>query len=454
LPAVAARVIAAAPSGRIRAVRRQFATEEPMTGLEASGRSSVPLVAGRSYGNARFRGDPAAFWRLMVRGALLLMLTLGIYRFWLATDVRRFLWSNSEIAGHSLDYTGTPTELLIGFLIAITILVPINALLFLILFLETLAQYATMIGFLFLAFLGQVAVYRARRYRLTRTVLRGIRFHQTGSSWRYAVCASFWWILAIASFGLLYPFAVASLERFKLRNTYYGNLPGRFVGTGARLFLRGLLIWLLVMGPFLFGLIVALATIDPDALVNAIEGGGDALRRFGDPAVYVGMAAVAFGLGWTAFAAFLLYPVFQAMVLRWWASGLRFGEVTVTSNLRTRRVYGVYLRFLLYGVLFGIVSAVAITISVTLWVGIARGGALPTLAAEIGGAALAVLGYLAVVLGYWAIYQATVKLSLWRLVMDSLDLSGVAALDRVTAAGQPSSAVGEGLADALNVGGL
>ena len=28
------------------------------------------------------------------------------------------------------------------------------------------------------------------------------------------------------------------------------------------------------------------------------------------------------------------------------------------------------------------------------------------------------------------------------------------ALDRVTAAGQPSSAVGEGLADALNVGGL
>ena len=27
-------------------------------------------------------------------------------------------------------------------------------------------------------------------------------------------------------------------------------------------------------------------------------------------------------------AALLLYPVFQAMLLRWWASGLRFGEVT------------------------------------------------------------------------------------------------------------------------------
>src|SRR5919112_2245988 len=126
---------------------------------------------------ARFTGHERPFWRLLIRGGVLLLVTLGIYRFWLATDVRRFLWSNTEIAGHSLDYTGTPTELLIGFLIAITILVPINALLFLVLFLETLAQYATLIGFLFLAFLGQVAVYRARRYRLTRTVLRGIRFH-------------------------------------------------------------------------------------------------------------------------------------------------------------------------------------------------------------------------------------------------------------------------------------
>src|SRR4030043_1381420 len=64
-------------------------------------------------------------WRLLIRGALLLMVTLGIYRFWLATDVRRFLWSNTEIAGETLEYTGTPLELLLGFLIAIAILIPV-----------------------------------------------------------------------------------------------------------------------------------------------------------------------------------------------------------------------------------------------------------------------------------------------------------------------------------------
>ena len=48
---------------------------------------------------------------------------------------------------------------------------------------------------------------------------------------------------------------------------------------------------------------------------------------------------------------------------------------------------------------------------------------------------------------------ATVLLSLWQLGMESLQLSALSALDRVKAGGAPSSALGEGLADALNVGG-
>ena len=64
-----------------------------------------------------------------------------------------------------------------------------------------------------------------------------------------------------------------------------------------------------------------------------------------------------------------------------------------------------------------------------------------------------VLGYVMVALGYSVIYQATVKLSLWRLGMESAELSGIEVLNQVKAAGKPSSAVGEGLADALQVGG-
>src|SRR5688572_32750967 len=80
---------------------------------------------------ARFAGDERAFWRLLIRGAVLLLVTLGIYRFWLVTDVRRALWNNTEIAGDYLEYIGTARELLLGFLIAIALLVPVNAMLFL-----------------------------------------------------------------------------------------------------------------------------------------------------------------------------------------------------------------------------------------------------------------------------------------------------------------------------------
>src|SRR5436190_8634441 len=75
---------------------------------------------------ACFTGHERAFWRLLTRGAVLLLVTLGIYRFWLATDVRRFLWSNTELAGDGLEYVGTARELLLGFLIAIALLVPVN----------------------------------------------------------------------------------------------------------------------------------------------------------------------------------------------------------------------------------------------------------------------------------------------------------------------------------------
>src|SRR5215471_264747 len=78
-----------------------------------------------------FFGNERAFWRLLTRGAVLLLVTLGIYRFWLATDVRRFLWSNTEIAGDSLEYIGTARELLLGFLIAIALLIPLNVVLYL-----------------------------------------------------------------------------------------------------------------------------------------------------------------------------------------------------------------------------------------------------------------------------------------------------------------------------------
>src|SRR5215212_4745855 len=407
----------------------------------------VPPPPAPSNG-ARFSGNERAFWRLVIRGAVLLLVTLGIYRFWLATDVRRFLWSNTEIAGDGLEYIGTARELLLGFLIAIALLVPINVVFFLAAFARgIIGQLAGLLALIALALLGQFAVYRARRYRLTRTIFRGIRFHQTGSAGRYSVCAIFWWAMIALTLGLAYPWAQASLERFKLRNTYYGDLQGHFVGSGWKLFFRGVLFWLVIVGPFGFGLLLAFGAVDWNAVGEALKrGGDDVMGRIEAAGVAPALVVAVLSVGWSVVALAVLYPAFQAMVLRWWISGLRFGELGAASQLRTRAVYAVYLRFMWVAVAVGVVLAIGVAImfafigGVEIWIGKGKVAELLTTAILRG-------TYVIIALAYSAIYQATVRLRLWKAGFESIELSGLDVLDRVKAAGGASSAVGEGLAD-------
>jgi uncharacterized membrane protein YjgN (DUF898 family) len=405
--------------------------------------------------SAGFLGDDRDYWRLMTRGAALLMVTLGLYRFWLATDMRRFLWSNSEISGDTLEYIGTPAELLLGFLIAVTVLVPLYAVFFVAaLDLGVIGQISGVLAFALLAFLGQFAIYRARRYRLTRTVYRGVRFRQTGSAWRYAVCALFWWSMTILTFGLAYPWAQLRLEQFKMGNTFYGDLPGHFEGSAWWLFLRGLPLWFLVMTPLVVGLVLAVGGIDWTAAIKASQqGGDDVLGRIEGAAPGFGAAIVivVLALGWAVFTAAMLYPAFQALMLRWWLGGLRFGSVAAVSQVRTGQIYGVYVRFLWYSVLFSLVAGVVATVAL-LVIGLLE-GMMDSMIGEILVTVMLLAGYVIAALAYSTIYQVTVKLGLWRLGLSSLTLSGTGALDRVKAVGRPSSSFGEGLANALRVDG-
>src|ERR1700760_225297 len=74
----------------------------------------IPTPPADAPVRARFTGGMPDYRRLMIRGALLQAVTLGIYRFWLLTDMRRFEWANTEVGGDSAEYTGTAIELLLG----------------------------------------------------------------------------------------------------------------------------------------------------------------------------------------------------------------------------------------------------------------------------------------------------------------------------------------------------
>src|SRR5277367_1804438 len=114
---------------------------------------------------AWFTGNRNDFIRLAAKGAALELVTAGFYRFWLATDIRRHLWSNTLIDGDAAEYTGRGKELLIGFLFAMAILVPIYLAYFLIgIEAERFKEFASFPLILAFYAFGQFAIYRARRY--------------------------------------------------------------------------------------------------------------------------------------------------------------------------------------------------------------------------------------------------------------------------------------------------
>jgi uncharacterized membrane protein YjgN (DUF898 family) len=360
-----------------------------------------------------FSGDRGEFFRLVVRGAGLELITVGFYRFWLATDIRRHLWSNTHIDGDAAEYTGRGKELLIGFLFALAILVPIYLAYFLAgLEAERFKAFASFPLFAFFYLFGQFAIYRARRYRLTRTVWRGVRFWMSGSGWAYAARAALWGVLMILTLGLVLPWREAALERYKMSHSYYGDLQGSFDGRGWEFFKRGW--WLWPLAPIAF---------------------------------YVFPLAP------------FVYGAFKAVQWRWWLSGIRFGEVRLESTLRRGALIGLYWKMVGWIVMLALALAAWLALCAVV-IGSMSGAPLgqffepQVFLKSIPLLVLAGFGYLVFVLAINVVMRVYLLRDLWVRILASTVVHDIAAAANVSARGELANALGEGFADGLDVAGF
>jgi uncharacterized membrane protein YjgN (DUF898 family) len=396
--------------------------------------------ADRRIGSADRRVEFAdarpAYRRLVLRGAMLELVTVGFYRFWLATDMRRHLWSHTSVDGDAPEYMGTAKELLIGFLFALAILLPLYlGYVLLGLEAEIYQAYASLpLGLLYYVFM-QFAIYRARRYRMTRTVWRGVRFAMTGSGLNYAWRVGLWSLLVFFSLGIALPWRQAALERFKMRYTAYGHLQGRFDGTGGQLFKRGwglwLILWVLVLLPFVFGYALGVA----GAVVAA------------SLASFVLVVALPF-----------IYAMYKAIEWRWWVSGIRFGEVGFESNMNRAELIGLYWKLLGWSLL--IMLGLSIWFGATMGIGytLVEGGTpelkFLALSQHWGFMIAAGLGYVAGVLAFWAVMRIYLIHDIWQRVASSSTVINLEAAADVATQGEAAGALGEGLASSLDVVGI
>ena len=263
----------------------------------------------------------------------------------------------------------------------------------------------------------------------------------TGSGWAYAARAALWALLMPLTLGLILPWREAALERYKMRHSYYGDLQGSFEGRGWEFFKRGIWIWLTA--------VVALLV-----LVLAIPLG----KSF--PALLPMAKVMAFVAGLVlVIGAPFLYGAFRAVEWRWWISGIRFGDVALESALPRDALSGLYWKvigwYLLIAVLFGaylsLCAALAASLGETTMANIFVSGhlqgSIPMLVA-MG------IGYLGFILAVNVVMRVYLLRDLWAKLIGSTTVHGLEAAANVAARGDLASALGEGLADGLDVAGF
>ena len=266
-----------------------------------------------------YDGQLGELYGIFLMNLLWTVLTLGIFRFWAITRVRRYLWSRTRFQGERFEYTGTGGELFVGVLLAILMLigaVVVTGVLSTVLYLiwQPLAALAVLLLYVGIFVVGAGAVFSAQRYKLSRTVWAGIRGGMTGSMLAYGLRAVLYGILAALTLFQMLPWRSVRLAEQRINASSLGNLRFRFQGRARD-----------VYGPFLLTLLGTLA------LLALLAAGAWAVLQGYVPAIQAAMARrggaatpadlmLLQRLTWVGIAAFLLFSLGSGLLSLWYVA--------------------------------------------------------------------------------------------------------------------------------------
>ncbi len=381
-----------------------------------------------------FTATRSALAVLLFRVSVLTTLTLGLYRFWGRTAIRRYLWARTKLLGEPLEYTGLATELVVGFLVALALLAPLGLGYSVI---DTvvgpgtggarttleLIYYGVLFGLL------QVARFRMWRYRLSRTSWRGIRFGLDGSTWQYLSLAFGWGVVTLLTFGLAYPWTAVALWRYRIQHSRLGTTGFNFAAAARPLVVP----WLIAFVLPAVVLAICAANIGDDGWQGLAAGSGQAIAANGPWLLTAAAVAPAWmlAIGW--------YRLVQG---RHFINGTSLGPCRLNSELRPAPLLGAAV---LAWFLVGVVAAAALSIVILT----APVDATPeSLIWPGAAAALAVLTLAPVIFG------AIFRFALLRQLCDTTTATDRDALANAVQAAREAPRHGEGLADALDVGAI
>ncbi len=387
-------------------------------------------------GKVHFIGRRGRLFWLALKTAVLTVLTLGFYRFWMKTRLRRYYWSSIRPANTPLEYTGEPLEKLLGFLIAVVFLAFYIGVVNLILMYASFALFHGNATGYAVSFVGVIpiiffAMYRARRYILARTRWRGMRFGLEPGAWGYAWRALMHWAITILTMGLLTPRMTFWLEKYRTDRTHFGDVTMHQGGSWRML-------W-----PKLRHLIIGVG-------LCAIATAGAAAEIYG--ALWLLLP----GLPWALFG-FVFYRVESFRIL---AEHKTLGGTGFRSRPRPWRVFRIYLfgNMIIYSALVLVVFAISFVFVAMLDL---SGGnfeilfelerlseTIPTWVQIAGGMLIYFTFFI-----LWGVFSHVfLTLPLLQHYTETLEFTDPAAIDAITQRARDDFAQAEGFAEALDVG--
>jgi len=206
----------------------------------------------------RYHGTGGALLGLVLVNALLSVITLGIYSFWGRTKVRAFHYSHTEMDGDRFAYHGTGRELFVGALKASGVLLVLGVSFGIVSTVLTgrdpnpwVTIALTLLLYFVIGLLLIYAVNSARRYRLSRSSWRGIRFSFHGDAREYFNLIIKGALLTIVTLGFYTPFFQSDRRAFLVNHARFGSEPFQYDGTGRDMF--GTWLKALLLSPFTMG---------------------------------------------------------------------------------------------------------------------------------------------------------------------------------------------------------
>ncbi len=373
---------------------------------------------------------------MAMRMGALSVLTLGIYRFWMKTRLRRYYWSAIRPGGHPMEYVGEPLEKLLGFFIAVVVLAfyigIVNLVLMFISFSLFDGNYAAYLA----SFVGVIPIwfyarYRARRYVLARTRWRGIRFGVEPAAWGYAWRAMLLWALTIASATLFWPLMTFRLEKYRIDRTWYGDRQ-LSQGGDARMLVKGMIpVWIILAAGASVGIFV-----DPGEGIQFVVG-----------FAILALPLLAIAFAWYSVRSFRLLTAHKMA-----------GDIRFVSKASAPRVIGIYLLgYSATAILTGIAAAaVSFGWLIALFATSGEGFSFEQFdAIAAPGLPLQIVGfviYFFVFVIWSALRHVFITMPLWRHYAETLEILDTMSLPGIRQRDRDEHREAEGFAEALDLG--